>query len=347
MHIRSRISVLVVAALLAAPAITLAKEHGRGEGRSGKHSSRSVHSRSERHGGGSRDRGNWSRSNHSRERNLSRVIDSRERSGARSHGSRERGIARRFEAPRERWSSRPNVSRERTLARNFDSPRERSGSSRERSWRSSGDARERVTRNRGERVYRSPSAGRSERVYRSPSTRGDGDREIVRRLARGDGDRWRDGRSSRNGSRDTRAYSRHRGDGGSTRYKPSGPIIRRGGGGGGHYYTTRHYYTNNFYRPRYIARSGFWIGLSIGTYPAYGYRYWDPYCGIHFSSLVPYYTHCHGHSHPSAIVIIDHRSRAPIATCVYDDGAWVVDDCAHDDYAYEDEYDDEYYYEEY
>jgi hypothetical protein len=350
MHIRSRITVVVMAALLAMPAVALSKEHGRGEGRSGKSSSRSIQSRSERHGGGSRDRGSWSRPSRSKERSFTRSIDSARERGlrSRSNGSRERSLARRVDAPRERWSSRPNVSRERTLARNFDTSRERSprpSTSRERSWRSSGDSRERVSRTRSERVYRTPSAGRVER----------GDREIVRRVTRGDGDRriargssdrrWRDGGSSRGYSRDTRAYTRYRGDGGSTRYKPSGPIIRRGGGDV-HY--TRHYYTSNFYRPRYIARSSFWIGLSIGAYPAYGYRYWDPYCGLHFSSLVPYYTHCHGHGHPSAILVIDHRSRAPIATCVYDDGEWVVDDCAHDDYAYEDEYyDDEVYYEEY
>ena len=167
-----------------------------------------------------------------------------------------------------------------------------------------------------------------------------GDRDVVRRVA----DRqWRDGGSARGSSRDSRSSSRYR-DGGDARYKPSGPIIRSGGDV--HY--TRNYYTSDFYRPRYVARSGFWLGLSIGTYPAYGYRYWDPYCGLHFSSLVPYYSHCHGHGHPSAIVIIDYRSHAPIATCVYDDGGWVVDDCAHDDYAYEDECDDdEVYYEEY
>lgn len=368
MRIPTRLAVLLIAASLALPAFALAKEHDRGRGHSGKSSSRSIQSRSERHGGGSRDRGSFSRSSRPRERSLARGIDSpRERSfSSRSNGSRERGIARRFEAPRERWSSRPNVSRERTLARNFDTSRERAHArpnvSRERSWRSSGDVRDRVSRNRSERVYRTPNSGRSERVYRTPSagrsermyrtpSAGRGDRDVVRRLARADGDRrWRDGGSSRGYSRDARSYDRYR-DGGSTRFKPSGPVVRRGGGGGGGHYT-RSYYTTNFYRPRYIARSGFWIGLSIGSYPAHGYRYWDPYCGIHFSSLVPYYTHCHGHSHPSAILIIDYQSSAPIATCVYADGDWVVDDCAHDDYAYEDEYYDEYdegevYYEEY
>jgi hypothetical protein len=183
-------------------------------------------------------------------------------------------------------------------------------------------------------VYRTPGPGRIER----------GERDVSRRIARGEIERRyrRDGGDARGYSRGGRSEARYRGDGGSPRFKPSGPVIHRGGGGG---YYSRHYYTDYFYRPRYIARSGFWLGLTIGAYPAYGYRYYDPYCGIYFSSLGPYDGHCHGHGHASAILVIDRHSHAPIATCIYSDGDWVVDDCARDDHAYEEDgyREDEYY----
>jgi hypothetical protein len=95
-------------------------------------------------------------------------------------------------------------------------------------------------------------------------------------------------------------------------------------------------------------RSGFSIGLSIGSFPSYGYGYFDPYCDLRFSSLGAYYDHCHGLGHASAILVIDSRTSAPIATCIYDGGDWVVDDCAYgdDDSAYDDQYQDEPYYDE-
>ena len=285
--------VLGIAALLSLPTFALSKEHERGGGRSGRHSSGSVHARGDRHDGGQRARSNWS--------------------GSRS---RDRGFARNIEAQRDRGT------------------RWREGASRERS--SIRDWADRAWSRGGERVYRTPGPGRIERS----------DRDAVRRLARGDGDRRytrRDGGHAR-GSGDYRyrdggrtyAYR----DGGHTRYKPSGPIIHRGGG-----HRARHYYTGGYYRPSYIARSGFFLGFTISTFPSYGYRYWDPYCGIYFSSLDPYYAHCHGHVHPSAILVIDYRSHAPIATCIYDSGAWVVDDCAHGGYAY-DPYDDDLGYDD-
>lgn len=290
MRTPSRITVLVIAALLALPTFALAKEQERSGRHSGRYSGKSIQSRGERHGGGHRERSNWSRGG----------------------GSRERGWARGTDTSRERsWGSRERVPREAVSGRRGGAPRERTWSDRS-----------------GERVFRTPSPGRIERR----------DRDLDRRISRRDVDRRYSGRergSSRGYTRDAREQVRYR-DGGA-RYKPSGPIIHHGGGGA---YRGRTYYTSHFYRPRYIARSAFWIGLTLGAYPAYGYRYYDPYCGIHFGSLEPYYGHCHGYGHPSAILVIDYRSHAPIATCIYDDGDWVVDDCARHDYAYEE---DQYY----
>lgn len=113
------------------------------------------------------------------------------------------------------------------------------------------------------------------------------------------------------------------------------------------HHARRHYYVGDFYRPRYIARSGFFIGLSFSSFPAYHYRYYDPYCGLYFQGLGSYYGHCHGLDHPSAILVIDYRSSAPLATCIYDGGDWVVDDCAGDEGDYADERYDERYDEGY
>ena len=324
----SRITVLALAALLALPTLALSKDHDRGGGRSDRRSSGSVQSRGDRHEGGQRSRAVWS-GGRSQDRRFAGNIDVQ----------RERGSRWREGASRERSSSVRDWANNRM--------------SRERTWsRSGGDRGFRTPSpgriDRGDRGFRTPSSGRVERgdrVFRTPSPgRIDrGGRDVERRIARGDGDRRysrRDGGYGRNGD------ARYR-DGGSARFKPSGPIIQRGGGGGhrggGGGYRARHYYTNQFYRPSYIARSGFFLGLSIGAFPAYGYRYWDPYCGLYFSSLDPYYGHCHG-IHPDAILVIDYRSRAPIATCIYDGGAWVVDDCAYDDYGYDEPpYDDRVY----
>ena len=85
------------------------------------------------------------------------------------------------------------------------------------------------------------------------------------------------------------------------------------------------YYTSGFSRPRFIHRSGFSIGFSIGSYPLYGYRYFDPYCDVYFGGLGSYYDHCYGHHHPETILVM--YGASPVATCIYDEGAWVVDDC--------------------
>jgi len=95
------------------------------------------------------------------------------------------------------------------------------------------------------------------------------------------------------------------------------------------YSTYRHrtYYTSGYHRPRYVYRSGFSLGVFIGVVPSYGYRYFDPYCDIGFHDLDVYYDHCHYHGHPDVIQVIHISSGYPIASCVYDGGGWVVDDC--------------------
>lgn len=89
----------------------------------------------------------------------------------------------------------------------------------------------------------------------------------------------------------------------------------------------RTYYYGSFHRPRYIHRSGFSLGFVIATVPTYDYRYYDPYCEIGFDDLDDYYDHCYGHDHPGVILVVDYRSGYPIASCVYQGGSWVVDDC--------------------
>lgn len=89
----------------------------------------------------------------------------------------------------------------------------------------------------------------------------------------------------------------------------------------------RTYYYGSFHRPRYIHRSGFSIGFVISTVPTYDYRYYDPYCDVGFSDLDEYYDHCCDDGHPDVILVMDYHSGYPIASCVYQDGSWVVDDC--------------------
>ncbi|HKQ57000.1 MAG TPA: hypothetical protein VJY35_03960 [Candidatus Eisenbacteria bacterium] len=100
-------------------------------------------------------------------------------------------------------------------------------------------------------------------------------------------------------------------------------------------YRPRYYYTGGFHRPRFVHRSGFSLGISIGVGPAYGYRYFDPYCDVSFSQLGAYYDHCCDHRHAEVILLID-TGGYPVATCAYQSGDWVVDDC------YDDRYDDGY-----
>lgn len=158
--------------------------------------------------------------------------------------------------------------------------------------------------------------------------------------------------------RDTRREVPYRND---RRYRdrrePIGPTARgrdRDGGypygGGRHdgYRLDRHdryghrshsYYTHGFHRPRFAYHSRFSLGFALSTYPSYGTRYYDPYCGIPFRSLRSYVDHCWDLGHPEAILVVDRRSGAPIATCVYSRGRWVVDDSGYDAYG-AGEYDD-------
>lgn len=95
------------------------------------------------------------------------------------------------------------------------------------------------------------------------------------------------------------------------------------------HYRPHYYYTGYFSsRPRYAYRSDFSIGLSIGFAPTYGYRYFDPYCRSYYRSLNSYYDHCWEYDHPEAILV--YGGGSPVATCVYEDGDWVVDDCGED-----------------
>lgn len=329
MHAGSRIAVVALAALLALPAAALSKEHGRDHGQSRKHSSGSVRSGGDRHRGGGSGRSSTFRESRSKERQWApRAANTRERSWSRD--ARPRTLAR----------NETRASRERTWSSDARDSRQRS--SRERVWSPSRSSGERAWRSEAQRTLRTPRAGSVERRYRDPSPG---------RIARGDARNVpREGRSSRRYA-DSRSSTRYRDGGsgyggGSSRYKPSGPIVRGGSGYRGHR-GPRQYYVGSFYRPSYVVRSGFSIGINIGTLPAFGYRYYDPYCELHFHSLGSYYGHCHGLGHPSAILVIDYETHAPIATCIYDSGDWVVDDCSHDggDYAYE-EY-EEYYDEEY
>ena len=115
---------------------------------------------------------------------------------------------------------------------------------------------------------------------------------------------------------------------GGSGYRPSyGYGSRSRYGGSGYSYRPRQdYYTSFFRRPRFIYRSGFSIGFVIGRVAPYGCRYYDPYCDIGFRSLDEYYDHAYNEGHPEVILLMDSRGEA-IATCAYEDGRWVVDDC--------------------
>jgi hypothetical protein len=145
---------------------------------------------------------------------------------------------------------------------------------------------------------------------------------------------------SRRGEWSGRSYDTYRRshDGRGDRYRDGGrshTTYRYRDGGrsyGGHYsgrrYASHHrpYYYGSFNRPRYV-RSSFSIGFVFGSAPAYRYRYFDPYCDVSYVDLGGYYDHCSSHDHPEVIVIMDYDSGHPMASCVWDDGAWVVDDC--------------------
>ena len=163
----------------------------------------------------------------------------------------------------------------------------------------------------------------------------------VRADRRGSGDRrveWRDSGSRGTGSRGDVRYREPRAD---YRADARWQDLRRRGDAPSYrsqiryrddprshsYHRPRYYYTASFHRPRFVYRSGFSLGFVIATVPSYGYRYFDPYCDMGFSHLDAYYDHCHEYGHPGAILVVDIHSGYPIASCAYDDGYWVVDDC--------------------
>jgi len=179
------------------------------------------------------------------------------------------------------------------------------------------------SRSSGERTYahrdedREPADRRGSRErrveWRDSGSRGSGSRGDVRyREPRADqraDARWQDwGR--RNDGPSYRSRTRYRDD--RSTYSS---------------HRSRYYYTGSFHRPRFVAQSGFSLGFVIGAAPSYGYRYFDPYCDMGFSHLDAYYDHCHEYGHPDAILVVDIHSGYPIASCAYDDGYWVVDDC--------------------
>lgn len=265
---------------------------------------------------GSHGRGNG----HSVERREHRGFSSRENRGGhrvvreRSTYSRDRG----------------RTARERSYSQDRRIARDRAAYAPERRV-----VRERTSTSRERIVRRSPVRDRSGSVR----DRAYSDRTYRDRI--GSTTRYRDRVGTTTRYRDragttTRYRDRYAGD----RYRRDGRFY-----GSRRYSGSRFYYSHGFYRPRYLYRSHFSLGLVIGAYPVYGYRYYDPYCGIGIASLGFYHDHCLDHAHPGAILVVDGRVGAPVATCVYDGGRWVVDDCGYDDAAYDD-YDDEYYYDD-
>lgn len=135
----------------------------------------------------------------------------------------------------------------------------------------------------------------------------------------------------------SRDWSRS-GDWDRSRY--AGRVYYRSGGyGGGGYvryarydgpyyspYAYRSYYVDGFHRPVFYG-SGFSVGFVISSGPVYGYRFYDPYCGVTFATLDDYAYHCGEFGHPEALLMVDIRSGYPVATCGYHRGYWVVDDC--------------------
>ncbi|HYM82519.1 MAG TPA: hypothetical protein VEY91_14040 [Candidatus Limnocylindria bacterium] len=162
--------------------------------------------------------------------------------------------------------------------------------------------------------------------------------------------RWRDAGRGGHGVRDGRSRSHYRegrthyrdgrDHGGNHRPSYSSRVRYRHGGAITSSYRPRHYYTGHFHRPRFVYRSGFSLGFVISSAPSYGYRYFDPYCDIGFRGLGAYYDHCYDHDHPEVILLVDAHSGHPVATCVYRDDAWVVDDRFDD--RYDDRYEDRY-----
>jgi hypothetical protein len=134
--------------------------------------------------------------------------------------------------------------------------------------------------------------------------------------------RWRGGDDVRWRDRDGRWRDR-----GDSRWRDGDRRVRRYAGYSYARHAPRHYYTRSFYRPRFAYHSGFSLGITIGAFPSYGFRYRDPYCGVWYSDLGPYYDHCHHHDHPTVILVLDSHSGHPVAACEYADGDWVVDDC--------------------
>jgi hypothetical protein len=182
---------------------------------------------------------------------------------------------------------------------------------------------------RADRGSRGPGARdtyRGDVRYRAPRSDYRAPRSDYRANVRWRGDVRRDSRVQRSG--------RYYGD--DYRPRVTSRVRYRDGGPNYAYYRPRHYYSGHFHRPRFVYRSGFSLGFVIGLTPSYGYRYYDPFCDLSFSHLGAYYDHCYGHSHAEVILLVDVNGGYPIATCAYQDGDWVVDDC------YDDRYDDGY-----
>jgi hypothetical protein len=250
------------------------------------------------------------------------------------NGGSHSGSSRWTDRAAQRWSSRGDRSRS------------EGSRGRERAWSDNGGS------SRGDRTW-SRGGSRTEHRQFSGERRPASDSRIGTRAYRGETRvrrqpdarserRWRDGGRVR----ETRTYSRSYGGyqrpsySSRVRYRHDGPGYRSSYGSHGSW--PRSYYTTYFPRPRYVYRSGFSLGFVIGAMPSYGYRYWDPYCGIGFRSLGSYSNHCHGHRHAELILI--YQGSDPVASCVYRGGDWVVDDCydrGYDD-GYEDGYDDGY-----
>jgi len=165
-------------------------------------------------------------------------------------------------------------------------------------------------------------------------------------------------RSTREG-RSYGGYQRPNSYSSRIRYRQDGPVYKGYRSGYSNYgwrytsYRPRTYYTSYFPRPCYTYRSGFSVGFVLGSSPLYGCGYFDPYCGIGFDDLAAYYDHCGAHRHTQLILVIDSGGGAPLASCVYRSGGWVVDDCydrQYDSDGYDDDggyddggYDDEGY----
>lgn len=240
---------------------------------------------------------------------------------AESHGNGKHGRGHSSEAHRDR-SERGEGSGENRWLGNYAYAR--GGGDRERRDFNGrrGEWRAYASRDRGSREWRgSESRSFGSRAWRGYDSRGSGSRE------------WLGSRSgSRVHHRDRDGYDRADArwrDSGRRGYDPSYRSRSYYGYGGRSYstYCSRPYYTASFHRPRFVERRGFSLGIAIASVPSYGYSYYDPYCDIEFSDLDAYYDHCCDHGHPEAILVLDVHSGYPIATCAYDDGYWLVDDC--------------------